>query len=881
MAWWNRKRRESDLERELGAHLELETTEQQEAGVPPDQARSSAQRAFGSTAFYKESVREAWGWMFLDRLKQDLRYALRGMRKSPGFTITAVLSLALGIGANTAIFSLIDALMLRWLPVRNPQALVQVTMLRPSTDPLESFSYPLAMALSEHHEVFSNLCGFAGASFPVRHGNSVESVSGAWVTGAYYATLELEPAAGRLLTEQDDRPEAAPVAVISDDYWKRSFGGSADVVGRQIFVEGAPVTVVGVSPAGFSGANVGQTADITLPLGILPQIRPDRTYQLDSSSWWLRVLARPQPGISRAQAKARLAIIWPSLVESTINKMPVTRRRLEATTPEVVPGGTGYSLLRQQFRRPLMVLMTVVGLLLLIACANVANLLLARAAVRQREMAIRLAIGAGRARIVRQLLTEGLLLSAAGGAAGVLLAWAASRVLVNLLASGQTRGIVLDVAPDWRVLAFTAATACATGILFAIAPAIRGSAATADGALREKAAIARSRLAPLLVTMQISIALLLLIGAGLFVRTLRNLERVDTGFQGSGVLVASADAARQGYRGARAAAFYEELQQQVEHLRGISAASYSMITPLAGGGNSQDILVNGRKVSEQQIHFNSISRRYFETLSTPVLLGREFTMRDTAAAPRVAVVNQAFARRYMRGNPLGQSLSVSSYPRTLEFEVVGVVADTTYETLRQAAPPTVYCPMVQREGTGTGGFAATFVARVNGSLAPAERALRATIQRMLPGEPVEVHALSEQVERALVRERLMATLAAGFGVLGLTLAAVGLYGLLTYTVARRTNEIGIRLALGAMRGQVLWMVIRHVLALLGVGIAIGLPVAWSASGLISSMLFGVRGRDLLTIGAATSMLAAIALIAGFLPAWRASRVDPTVALRYE
>jgi predicted permease len=882
MRWWRRRDRQHDLERELQSDLELEALEQQEGGLSPAEARHAAQRALGNATLLKENVRETWGWRFLDCLRQDLRYALRGMRKSPAFTATAVLSLALGIGANTAIFSLIDAVLLRWLPVHGPQELVQVTLLRPTAEPLESFTYPLVRALADRHEIFAGLCGFSGYRFAVRQGDAVESTPGGWVSGGYYQTLGLQPAAGRLLSESDDRLGAVPVVVITDGYWQRKFARSPEAIGRRIVIEGVPVTIVGVSPPGFTGANVGDTADLTLPLGVLPQIRPDRAYLVDSTSWWLRVLARPQPGISREQAKARLAVVWHSMRESIIDGMsPGARRRMEQSTPDLTPGGTGYTDLRRQFRRPLLVLMTVVGLLLLIACANVANLLLARAAARQREIAVRLAIGASRARIVRQLLTEGLLLSLFGAAAGVLLAWAGSRVLVNLLSSGQAQGLALDVKPDWLVLAFTGATACATGILFGMAPALRGTAAGPAEALREKIAIARSRLAPLLVTAQVSLALLLLIAGGLFVRTLWNLHRVDAGFRGNGVLVVNADGAREGYRGAGAAAFYESLLQEVERLPGVQAASYSLITPLAGGGISHNISVNGQTES-QEIAFNSVSRGYFETMGTPVVLGREFTERDTAGAPRVAVVNQAFARRYLAaGSPLGQRLTVSFFPQPQEFVVVGVVTDSIYESLWQTAPPTAYCPVVQREGTSTGGFGVIFEAHVAGSLAHTAMALRDTLQPRLPGSPVEVHALTEQVERALVRERLMATLAAGFGILGLILAAVGLYGLLTYTVTRRTNEIGIRLALGAMRREVLWMIVRHVLVLLGVGVAIGLPVAWACSRFVSSMLFGVKGTDLWTIGAATAVLAAAGLLAGFLPAWRASRVDPMVALRYE
>jgi predicted permease len=669
--------------------------------------------------------------------------------------------------------------------------------------------------------------------------------------------------------------------VITDGYWARKFGRNPDAVGRRIVVEGKPVIIVGVSPDGFNGVDVGETAEIALPLGVLPQIRPDRDYLIDDDSRWLHILARLRPGISRDEGRMRMAAIMPSLRELLIRPgmPPDVRRRMERSTPDAIPGGTGYTDLRRQFRQPLFVLMAVVGLLLLIACANVANLLLARASAREREIAVRLAIGASRARVVRQLLTEGLALSTFGAGAGVLLAWAGSRVLVNVVAGGQPRALVLDVRPDWLVLAFTGVTACVTGILFGTAPAFRGTASGPAGALRERVSTAGSRLAPLLVTSQVSVALLLLIAGGLFLRTLWNLDRVDRGFRSDAVLVANADGSREGFRGARAAAFYEELLRDVERLPGVQSASYSLITPLAGGGISSTISLNGNPLGE--LYLNSVSRGYFATIGTPIVLGREFAIRDAAAAPRVAVVNRAFVSRYMEGNPLGQRLTVRSNPNPLDFTVVGVVANSVYESLRQAAPPTVYCPVVQRESPGTRGFGVIFEAHAAGSLAHAARYLGGALQAKLPGSAVEVHALREQVERALVRERLMAALGTGFGILGLALAAVGLYGLLTFTVARRTNEIGIRLAVGATRSDVLWMVMRRVLALMGMGIAIGIPVAWAAARFVSPMLFGLEGTDPWTIGAATATLVCAGMVAGFLPAWRASRVDPMVALRYE
>ena len=879
MALWWRQKREQDLERELRSHLELEADEARASGLSAAEARHASLRAFGNPALVREDVREAWGWTFLDRLAQDAAYAWRGMTRSPAFTATAVLSLALGIGANTAIFTLIDAVILRQLPVRDPQTLVQLTMQGLAPEPVESFSYPLIRALADRREIFADLCGFAAYRFSVGQDGQLESTPGEWVTGGYYSTLGLQPQAGRLLAPADDRPGAPPVTVISDAYWQRKFARDPAAIGGQVLVEGKPVTIVGVSPAGFTGADVGATADLTLPLGVLPQIFSDRDYLVDASSWWLRVLARPRPLLSRAQVKARLAVVWRPVWESaTPPNMTGARKRVARSTLDVISGATGFTDLRRQFRRPLLALMVVTGLLLLIACANVANLLLARAAGRQREMAIRLAIGAGRARILRQLLTEGLLLALLGATLGILLAWAGSRVLVDLLSSGQLHPLALDVAPDGRVLGFTAAAACATGIFFGLAPAFRATASGPGAALNQKVSAGGSRFAAVLVVAQISLALLLLIGAGLFTGTLRNLDRLDAGFHGNGVLLVDANGSREGYRGSRAKEFYERTLDKVEALPGVRSASFALITPLAGGGISQAVAVEKQPVIQQEIHFNAISRRYFETLATPVLRGREFSRQDDAGAPAVAVVNQRFARQFLPpGDPLGRRLRVGREEQ--EFTIVGVVRDSVYESLRLAAPPTVYVPLAQWAQPARPGV--VFEVHAAGSVAQVAGNLRSLIQPLLPGSPVEVHALTQQVERALVRERLMATLASGFGVLGLVLAVVGLYGLLAYTVARRTGEIGIRMALGARRPQVAWMVVRNALALVSAGAALGAAAAALASRLVTSLLFGLTATDPLTMAAATAVLAAAAAFAALLPAWRAARVDPIEALRYE
>ncbi|HEY6344398.1 MAG TPA: ABC transporter permease [Bryobacteraceae bacterium] len=561
MFW--RRNREQDLDRELRAHLELEAEEQQ--------GRRALGPAFGNVTIIKENVREAWGWTWLDRLGQDLRYGLRTLRKSPAFAATAVLSLALGIGASTAIYSLIDALLLRWLPVHNPQELLQLSIAgAPERGPYaENFSYPLVKALETPHDIFAGLCGFTGGRFPTGPRDAVEDTTGAWVTGGFYETLGLQPAAGRLLTPDDDKPGAVPAAVIGYGYWERKYGRDPRVVGQSIQIFGKPVIVVGVTPAGFTGANVGQIADITLPLAVLPQLQPDEPYMIDAGSWWIRVLARPLPGMSRDQLTARMRTIWPQLAESAIPaSMPGSLRRVRGTWIELRPGGTGWTDLRRQFRQPLYVLMALTGLVLLIACANVANLLLARATARQKEITMGFALGASRLRIVRQMLTESLLLSVCGAVLGVALAWLCSRFLLQLLSSGQARALAMDIAPNWHVLGAAMTAAVGSAVVFGLV----SSGAKAGGKKRSAA--------PLLVIAQVALSMILLIGAGLFVRTLKNLRGLDTGFQREGILLVAVDGSKLGYREARLAGFYGEVLQRIGTLHAVESASFSAITPL-------------------------------------------------------------------------------------------------------------------------------------------------------------------------------------------------------------------------------------------------------------------------------------------------------------
>jgi putative ABC transport system permease protein len=873
--WWRRRRREEDLERELRSHLEAEAEDRGDG--------FAARRAFGNVTRVQEDVREAWGWMWVERLRQDLGYALRGMHKSPGFAVTAVLSLALGIGANTAIFSLIDALMLRWLPVRDPQELVQVKMrLGGDTSAGEDFAYPIIRALADQKEIFAGVCGSSGFGTTVGPLGAVTRASAATATGAYYETLGLNPSVGRLLTGEDDQKGAPAVAVISDRYWERHFARNPEVAGQTLLMGGFPVTIVGVSPAGFDGVSVGSTADITVPMWTFAQINPDSANLLSMGNNWLRVLARPQKGVSSAQAGAHLAAVWPQIATAIAPPgAPAARlKALAGATFEFVPGGTGYTYLRKMFREPLLILMGVVSLVLLIACANVANLLLAQAAARQREIAVRMAIGAGRGRIIRQLLTESAMLSLLGAAFGICVAWVVSRFLVNMLATYQAR-VIFDLTPNWHVLAFTCSIALGTGLLFGLAPAFQGTAAGPSPALKQDTRMSgsQSRLVSWLVSLQVALSLVLLIGAGLFVRTLQNLQNLDPGFRREGVLLTNVDGKREGYRDARLGEFYKELLEQVQRVPGVLSASLSDHSPVSETMWTEAVAPAGHPLpSEDNVEFTAVSPRYFETMQTPLLRGREFTVHDGGPRPSIAVVDEAFVRSFFpKQDAVGQHIHLTLDRVATDLEIVGVVKDAASFALRMAPPEMVFIPTFQN----LPGNAATLEIRAAGSLSQAASAVSKVLQPKLPHAQVEIRAFTDQVNSSLVRERLMATLASGFGALALILSCVGLYGVLAYSVARRTKEMGIRMALGAQRSRVIAMVTGSAIRLVAFGIVLGLPATWAASRWVESMLFGLTPSDPTTIVGAALVLATAALVAAYVPARRASRVDPTTALRHE
>lgn len=851
------KQGNEELDDELRFHLEMQAEDNTRAGMDPAEARYAATRSFGGVARVKEHYRERRSFAGIEAALQDVRYALRGMRKSPGFTATAVTSLALGIGANAAIFSLIDALMLRPLAVRHPEQLAQIVV--PTPDRLaETFPYPMVRGLARNQDVFDGLAGFSSDRFDT---DTDSHTPGAWVSGGYYETLGLVPVEGRLLTEADDQRGAPVVAVISDGYWSRRFGRDPAAIGRQIRVDNTPVTIVGVSPPGFDGMDVSQPADITMPIAVTPQVLSSAYGEgLIGPGYWTRqIVARLKPGVSISQAKAMLAVLWPRVTGP---------QELISFKPDLIPAATGWTELRQKYRRPLLVLMGIAAVVLLIACANLANLLLARATARQREVAVRLAIGAGRGRIVRQLLTESVLLAGFGAVLALILANYGSSLLVQMLSRAQLNPIFLDVSPNTHILLFASAEAITTVMLFGLVPAFRATAGGPPSALQDNpsqlAGGRRTRLGSTLVVIQVALSLLLLIGAGLFVRTLQNLRNLDAGFRCEGVLLVGInDPNPSGWN-----AFFRESLETAKRIPGVTAAGLSMMTPLQVGTVTYDVKVPDLGTGGH-VSFDRIGPGYFETMRTPILQGRDFTPHDLKGSAPVAIVNEAFVRAYLAGGPAVGRRVVVDDPAGPGVEIVGVVKDVRSRSLRESAIPALYVCLFQRTEAS-----ADLSVRVDGSPALVASELR----RRFSSEP---HALDEQVEKTLIQERLMATLTASFGALALILASVGLYGLLAYTVSRRTHEVGIRMALGAKQEQVLWLVMKDALRLLAAGLILGLPCALALSRLVSSMLFGVTPADRGTIAGAAATLVVFGLAAAFLPARRASRVDPMVALRNE
>jgi predicted permease len=903
-----RRQVEQELDEELRYHIERQIEEHISKGMTEKEARYAALRAMGGVEQSKEECRDMRRVRWMEDLMQDLRYSMRTLRKNPGFTAVATLTLALGIGANTAIFSVIDALMLKRLPVRNPEQLVRLEVhsvnIYPNgaTDPRTGYDFLHSTFLKFRTltDLFSDVSGITqidrsnvmvdGPGGGIDSGQVVVGMA----SGNYFSNLGVQAALGRTFTPDDDRiPGGHPVTVISYGYWERRFARAANMVGRTLTLNGTKYDIIGVAAKGFSGDWVGKPVDFWVPFMMGLQVAPEAPGG-DLARWGVRVIGRLKPGVKKEQAEAAAQLLHQQiLLRGFPNPSPLALKNIASNRIELVPAATGYSPQRQTFRQPLTILMIVVGLLLLIACANVANLLLARAAARQREMAVRLALGAGRGRVIRQLLAESALLAILGGALGLLFAWWGTNALAVFMQSGPMTGpllstnLRLDLHPDARVFAFTAALCLTTAILFGLAPALRSSRVSLTPALMGHGAGSdnadrRFGLGQALVIAQVALSLILLIGAGLFARTLSNLKAQDLGFDREHTLLVWLAPGQTGRPVQALVELYRTVKERLSTIPGAYSASVSMGGVLDGseGGASSELFIipdqSSRPGLKLKVAF--VSPEFFETVGIPLLRGRDFTEQDTEPSPRVAIINETTARFFFGDqNPIGKRIDDPGPDG--ESEIVGMVKDAKTGTPRDDRG-VIYRPYRQRER-----FLRTnwcVAVRATGEPTALTASIRRELRNIDPNLPVlRINTIKQQLDDILFQERLIASLSGFFGLLAVALASLGLYGVVSYTVARRTHEIGIRLALGATQADALRMILKESLALALAGVAIGVPVTLAATRLISSRLFGVGAADPLTIAAASALLLAVAAMAALLPARRAARVDPMTALRCE
>ena len=830
----------------------------------------------------------------MQTLWQDMRYALRMLVKNPGFAAVAILTLALGIGANTAIFSVVNAVLLSNLPVQNPEELVAVnaTDLR-SSGLDEDFSYPMYQALRDKNTVFSNVLARTGADLNVGFGGRSERAIGELVSGNYFETLGVQPWRGRLFSQDDDRaPGAHPEVVLSYGYWQRRFGRDDSVVGQEIVINGKPMTVIGVSPPGFYGTELGRSPDIRLPMMMATVVRPAPANRLQNPEQrWLTILGRRKAGIGTAEAQASVDVLYHQALEGELSLLDShttehERQQRMAVHIKLLPGQQGSAHLQSEMERPVLLLFCVTAIVLLVACSNLANLLLARTEKRRQEIAVRLAIGATRGQLVRQSLTEALLLSVIGGAAGMVVAvWARAGILKFLPADFTAH---LNLPLDTRVLAFTLFSSLFTGILFGLAPAWQVLRSTVSGTLREEGAsvASGSKLFSLrsgLVFLQVALSFPLLIAAGLFVHSLKNLNIIDSGFVKENVFVASLNPSLNGYPQPRIKALYEDLLGRVRALPGVQDASLSSGSPISGGWDEEVVRVEGYEPRpDEDLAPNAaiITPSYFSSLGIPFVAGRDFAESDTASRPRVAIINERMAKYFFGSqNPIGKKFSQDDDPKKpLDIEIIGVVKDAKYVKLAEEPRRHFYTAMAQEPLL----FDMTLHVRTTGDPASLKEMVSAQVRELDPNLPIYgASTLEIQVDQSLAQERLVAWMASLFGVLATLMASLGLYGVIAFTVARRTREIGIRIALGAQRKNILGAVLRHMLIVVGAGLLAGAVAAIAASRLLASMLYQVYGADLFAYGGATVLLLAVAGVAAYFPAQRAAQIDPVEALRYE
>jgi macrolide transport system ATP-binding/permease protein len=871
----HRRHAEREMDEEIRAHLEMEVEQNIADGMSPEDARSAARRSFGSVALSKEDSRAMWGLRSLEILSQDLRYGLRMLVKNPGFTLIAVLTLALGIGANTAIFTLLDKVLIRPLPVEQPHQLV--TFVEDAGGSPGIFSYPLYAELRDRTDVMSGVAAFEQRTFSLSDGNATERVVGQIVSGNYFATLGVRPALGRFfLPEEDLTPNTHPVIVISHGLWRRRFGADPAVIGRKLSLNAYRYTVVGVAPSEFTGTTRGTVNDIYAP--IMMHAQAGGVCSLDNRNCgWLSLIGRLKPNVSRQQAQAALA----GPVDDATKTFPDKHADNIGNPTKVflMDGSRGHTDRVKDLSTPLKLLMGVVGFVLAVACANVANLLLARASARRKEIAVRLAIGAGRWRIVRQLLTESAILAALGGGAGLLVAYWGAGLLLGFQQQTNYVPRALDGSLDERALGFTLGVSLLTGIIFGLAPALVASKPDFVAALKDDTpglgrVARRLSLRNLLVVTQVALSLVVLIGAGLCVKSLRALQAIDPGFEPAKVVTASFDLGQNGYNEARGRQFISQLSERVAALPGVESVSFAHIVAFSDIPWVGPLIIEGSR--PQPVNTNAISPNYFRTLGASLAQGREFTAQDTPDAPLVVVVNEAAARRYWPGQEVIGKRIIRG--RGNQFaEVVGVIRNSKERGLTADPRPALYLPLLQNYRP-----ALTLHVRTATPSQTLLAAVRREAQSLDPTLPLyNFGTLAQQKDGSLYTERLAAALLTLFGLLALSLAAVGIYGVLSYAVTERTREMGIRLALGARPRDLLKLVVGQGMILTLIGLVIGVGASFALTRLIAKLLFGVSATDPLTFIVIPLLLAGVALLACWIPARRATRVDPLAALRYE
>lgn len=880
----HRQQFERDLDEEMRLHNELRQEEFRDLGIDQDSARYKTQRRFGNATLLKEVSRDMWGWQALEMLLQDIRYGTRVLRKSSGFTLVAVLSLALGIGANTAVFSFIDAVLLRTLPVREPNALVIVRALtRQGTR--DAFSHTDYKWLNEHNSVFAGLVASSMRDFKQDRPDRKEKISGEFVSGNYYSVLGVQPILGRAIAPDDDTaPGRHPVVVISYAYWQRAFGGNPEVLGQELRFGDTALQVIGVAPNGFAGESIADFPDFWVPLAMAPALSGGNYFLHTRNVSWLSVMGRLRPGVTIRQARSSLSVLLKGMQAA----LHIDPQNDYLGSIAVEPGTGGFSGLRDQYSQPLWILMALVALVLAIACANVANLLLARSAARRREFAVRLAIGAQQGRLVRQLLTEACLLAVLACALGLTIAHMMVR---GLLAIAQVNS--LDVHLNLKVLVFAGAVSCAAALVFGVAPALQGRRLDPWSTLKldrrsAGGTIGRFTSSRLLVTAQTALSLILLIAAGLMLRTFLNLKTLNPGFDQQRVLQVNVDGSAVAETGLAGRAVAKRLLERLSLVQGVISASFSGFGFHAGSNRNCCADVEGytpHQNEDKNVRMQWVSPRYFSTMGIAFVAGRDFSDADKENSQDVAIINETMAGYYFgRANALGKRFGWSPTDPKLT-EIIGVVRDAKYDNLRQQTPRMIYQSFLQH-GIENGSAPDFLQVRISPNTTRPLFAIiadcRAAINAEKPRVPIlAIDPLSVVVDRTLHPERLVTQLSAGFGIIALLLTSLGLYGILAYTVARRTSEFGIRMALGAERATILRMIMREGLALVLIGLVIGLVAAYSLSRLMANLLYGVQPHDVVTFSVAAFTLILVAIVASYGPAHRATRVDPMDALRYE